>query len=369
MIYIIISNIGLALITLVMYIRYSHFRISSNLKIRELDKKLKAKKEELKTLDKSLRAEIKEESGQVKSLLREVEQARKERQEEIEMRLEAEKQIELAVQKIEEVQARVDDWRVIQDETLQSSRESFLRFGDDLLAKISSSTKRESDESRHFIEENMRGLQKYISGIEAKIKEFQDISRQASKNVEKKQLAKGVKSEESDAEVGAKPAAKTGGLDEVAKKSLQDVVSLMEVSEMKHLKDYVLAQKLDEKKAKYMLCELAYVKDDIAYLIDFKSNRYFKDYESMSEEDKKKNLPAFKKKIDKYIAYISNPKYSALTVKLLKALNFKFKQTKTIFALRNYDDLSFMDDLKYREKCEELKIEVRDVNGVNDLVL
>lgn len=393
MIYIIISNIGLALITIVMYIRYSHFRISSTGAIKTLEKKLKKRKEDSKNLEKELREQIKKENDEVKSLLRELESSRAERQEEIRLRLEAEKQIELASQKILEVQSRVDDWKMVQDNALKNSQEAIFQFGNELINKLSSDNKRESDENRHFIEQNMISLHKDIISIEDKVEDFKKkISAIKIDNLDKTEKTESkIKSQETNdkqnnneiddeieisdlapkEEKKVEPEQVPAGvkLDEVAKKSLEDVVSLIEVSGLEHNKDYVLASKLDVKKAKFMLCDLIFVSEKIAYFIDFKADRYFKEYEKLPESEKDKALPIFKKKINKYLAYISNEKYKNLISKLSKALKLDYENVKIIFAVRNRDDLTLMKDLKYYEKCDELNIELKDVNGVNDLVL
>ncbi len=373
MIYIIISNIGLALITIVMYIRYSHFRISSSLKIRELDKALKAKKEEKKALEESLRAELKVENDQVKSLLREIEQSRKERQEEIKLRLTAEKQIEIANQKIVEVQNRVKDWQVIQNDTLKNSKEAIFKFGEEMLQKLSSTHKRENDEHRHFIEQNMQDLHKDIVGVQSKVEEFREkiaeIKIPTIPQIQNMEMAKNSFGEVEKTQTEQLPKSSTMQLDEVAKKSLEDVVSLIEVSGLKHFKDYLLSTKLDQNKAKYMLCDLVLIKEKIAYFVDFKADKYFKEYEKLSEDEKEKSLPAFKQKIDKYLNYISNPKYKALIEKLVKALKMDFTEIKIIFAVRNRDDLTVMKELKYLDKASKIQIEIFDVNNINDLVL
>lgn len=374
MIYVIISNIGLALITIVMYIRYSHFRISSSLKIRELDKGLKAKKEEKKALEESLRAELKTENEQVKSLLREIEQSRKERQEEIKLRLTAEKQIEIANQKIIEVQNRVKDWQIVQSDTLKSSKEAIFKFGEEMLQKLSSTHKRENDEHRHFIEQNMQDLHKDIIGVQNKVEEFREKISEIKistipQNVQNSSAVQNSFNQSQKVQNQQLPKSSAIELDEVAKKSLEDVISLIEVSGLKHFKDYLLSTKLDQNKAKYMLCDLVLIKEKTAYFIDFKADKYFKEYEKLSEDEKENSLPAFKQKIDKYLAYISNPKYKDLIEKLLKALKMDFTEIKIVFAVRNRDDLTVMKELKYFDKASKIQIEIFDVNGINDLVL
>lgn len=152
MIYIIISNIGLALITILMYIRYSHFRISSSLKIRDLEKSLKSEIETKNRIEEKLNSDLKKEIEQVKSLLRELEESRKERQEEIRLRLEAEKQIDLANQKIEDVKVRIKDWETIQLATLKDSKQSIIDVGSDLFEKISQNNIKESKQNQELVD-------------------------------------------------------------------------------------------------------------------------------------------------------------------------------------------------------------------------
>jgi hypothetical protein len=368
MIYIIISNIGLALITIVMYIRYSHFQISSRAKIRELDKALKDKKQQKNEMEKELRAEIKSETEQVKSLLRELEVARKERQDEIKLRLQAQNQIDLAMQKINDVQSRVNEWKVVQDNALKSSQSTIMRFGDDLMQKINKGQKRENDESRFFIEQNMKGLQKEIFGIEGKIDEFkQKLSESSVVNkvsvVQEKKAPISIHKDPQEQEV------KRVKIDEVARKSLNDVVSLIKVSGMKHLKDYVLATVLDEEKAKFMLCDLVLIRDKVAYFVDFKADRYFSEFEKLPQDKKEAATPLLKQKLDKYFAYISNPKYRSLIEKLLASFKIDYSEIKIIFAARKMDDLKLLEKMKYYDKAKISNIEILDVNGVNDLIL
>lgn len=385
MVYIIISNIGLALITIVMYIRYSHFRISSTLKIRELNKSLKAEKQAKKTLESQLRGEIKEESTQVKDALRDLEQARKERQEEIRLRLMAEKKIELATQKIKETESRVKEWQIIQDNALRTSQKNMSNINQELLKHLNATHKRETDESRYFIEQNMGDLRQNINNIERQLQEIRKNStpeqiegiKPAAKDPEPQKQPPKEEPEDSilkEAHIEEEPKEEEKLLqnlqiDEVAKKSLDDVVSLIEASDLTHLKDYILAAKLDENKAKFMLCDLVLLRDEAAYFIDFKADRFFKEVENLNETQMQTAIPVFQKRIDKYLAYISNPKYRALIEKLIKALKINYKDVKIIFAVRNRNDSILMRDLKYSEKAQKLNIEIFDVNQVNDLIL
>lgn len=357
MIYIIISNIGLAIMTIVMFLRYSHFRISSNLKIRDLEKNLQAQKDAATKLEEKLRAEAKSESDQVKKVLRELEQSRKERQEEIRLRLEAEKEIELALQKMQEIQARMNDWKRLQDAAAVDSKETILKIGNDLFAKISKNYKEEAQESKSAIDKTAKNVYTYLENIAKTVETLRIAGKDAGAKVEK------AVSSVSNSMVKAAPIQ----LDDDTKKAINEVVSLAKVSGLEENKNYIVAANLDENKSKFMLCDLAILSDKILYLVDFKAIRYFKSYDKA--KDKKAALTLLKPSLDKYIDYISNSKYKSAIEKLVAGMKMKYSDVKIVFAVRNHDDTVVIKDIKYNEKISKLKLTVLDVNGVNDLIL
>ena len=159
-------------------------------------------------------------------------------------------------------------------------------------------------------------------------------------------------------------------MDEVAQKAMRNVVSLIEASGLEHMKDYIEASKLDETKAKYMLCDLFLLVNKSGYFIDFKADKYFDDFSKRDpKSDEKVEIEALKKRLDKYLAYISNPKYSSLIKKLLTALRIQPEKTKVVFAVRNYEDVHLLDKIGYSKKIEEKGVVIMDVNGINDLIL
>ncbi len=359
MIYIIISNVGFALVTLWIYFRYSHFRISSSVRIRDLKKKIEDAAVEKEHLAQAMKAEIKVENDQVKKLLRDLESFRKEKEEELRLRLEAEKQIELALQKTGEVEKRLGDWKMIQDAAISDSKDAIFKVGADLYQKMTKSYKDDSLESRETIERNMKNVYTHLENIAKDVEEFKKRSLVANDKIS--QVASSVGPSITKAA--------TVQLDELTKRKLGNVSSLMKDSGFIINKDYIIAAELDEQKAGLMLCDLVFVRDQTIYFIDFKSIRYFEEYEKAKKTNKDAALAIIQQRLDKYIAYVSNPKYSATIQKLASEFKMKFSKIKIVIALASRDDLAVMKEIKYLEKTQNAKVDVMDVDAVGDLAL
>ena len=99
MIYIIISNVGMALMMIIVYLRYSRFRLKTSVEITSLRQKLDKEVGERRDVENQLLTEKKTDSDKIEKLLQEVTDLRKEKEGEIRLRIEAEKQIELALHK------------------------------------------------------------------------------------------------------------------------------------------------------------------------------------------------------------------------------------------------------------------------------
>jgi hypothetical protein len=119
MIYIIISNVGMALMMIIVYLRYSRFRLKTSAEIKSLRQKLDKEVDERRDVENRLLTEKKTDSDKIEKLLQEVTDLRKEKEGEIRLRIEAEKQIEFALHKTDEVQKRMKDWSVVQDAVMR----------------------------------------------------------------------------------------------------------------------------------------------------------------------------------------------------------------------------------------------------------
>lgn len=396
--------------TILVYMRYSQFRVSYGNKIKELNKDLKLTKSQKEEIESRLGGDYKKENEQVKGLLRELEQSRKERQGEVVKRMEAEKEIDLSKEKIMQVQKRVEDWKRMQESAINDSKDLIMNFGNDLINKIHKTHMEEEDRTRNFFEENVKSIEnnvntlhREIGGIDSRIIDFRKKVSQAITSSQKKAAAESAtvkvsseqkqqptkakdnasqtKSDNNNGQVGQDQqkvevdvaeveAPKSVKLDKIALKALKDVVSLAEASGLEHMKDYIVANELEGDNAKYMLCDLFLFIGDVCYVVDFKADRFFVDYHSQLKEGKEKEATStLKSRFDKYLSYIGNPKYLSLVNKFIEIMNIEPGDLKLVCALKSYDDLRVVEKIGYNPKLDELNIELMDVNGVNDLIL
>ncbi len=372
MIYIIISNVGFALMMLIVYFRYSHFRISTSLKIRDLRRKIEDAAVEKEQIAQALKAEVKLENEQVKKLLRDLDSFRKEKAEEMRLRLEAEKQIELAFQKTEEVEKRLNDWKKIQEAATVDSKNAMFKVGAEIYQKMAKSHRDESEQSREAIERNMKNVFSHLENISKDVEEFK--KRTAKIDLLAQQMHNSaVNDKAQNNAIAAQPApAKPAPqiiLDEFTKRKLTNVASLMKDSGFKINKDYVLAENLDAEKLRLMLCDLIFLRDGTIHFIDFKAMRYLQEYDKTKATNKDVAVASIAPRLDKYLAYLSNPKYSAALQKLMAELGIKFSKIKIVFAVATRDDVANLKELKYFEKIQNAKIDIMDVDAVSDLAL
>ncbi len=335
MIYIIISNIGLALMMLIVYMRYSKFRITSGSEIKELRKKLDAANEERKAIEGSLLTGTKSESEKVEKLLREIDEARKEKEGEIKLRLEAEKQVELALQKIEEIQKRMRDWRVVQDAVMKDSKDAIMKVGNDLFKKLSDSYKTEVETNKNL-----------IGRIAKSISEFGEKFHHTS-----------LPQNSSNA---AKPSAPT--LSAIADNKLAlDLVNIMKASGHMVNKNYFVPANFDEQKARLFFCEVAFVGDDILYVMDFKACRFL-EQKNMAADSRKQAL-------DKYLSYLKNPKYLESILKVMATTQAKFSEKRIIMVVPKKEDLQILKEIGIYQKAEQAKIEINEFDQINNIVI
>jgi hypothetical protein len=364
MIYIIISNIGLALMMLIIYFRYSHFRITSTFKIRDLEKRLNREITDKESISTSLTGEVKTEVEQVKQLLHAIDKMRKEKEEEARLRLEAEKQIELALQKTQEIQKRMADWKTVQDAAMQDAKNAILQVGGDLFTKLSQNHKTETAESRSVIEQTVKSVYGYLDNISKNVESFKQKSDQVSAK-----LDRAVSSAGSTMVRAAEVAGSGAVADSVTQKILIEVIKNIKISGHEVNKKYFAVETLDAPKAKIMLADLVFFKDDILYIFDFKSIHYFQEYDKAKTANKDSAADVLKKKLNKYIAYISNPKYSEAICKIGAALKIKFTGSKAVFVVNSKDDIKTLKEIKYFELAQKAGLEIYNLDEVNDLIL
>ncbi|HLD76596.1 MAG TPA: hypothetical protein VI861_00530, partial [Rickettsiales bacterium] len=240
-----------------------------------------------------------------------------------------------------------------QDAAARESKEAIVKIGDEIFTKISRNYKDEVAQSKNTIDlatKNITEKLENVSNALAKLKKSDGIF--AAQDV-------------SDiAAEASKPAIVN---DDTIKKAVNDVASLAEVSGFKIGENYIISSRLDQDKAKFMLCDIALLINKTLYLIDFKAIRYLKHYDEA--KDKTKALTSLKPNLDKYLSYISNPKYQAAVKKIVTELKINFAEMQVVFGVRNQDDMKIIKDVQYNDKISKLGLKLLDINAVNDLIL
>lgn len=342
--------VGFALMTLVIYFRYSKFRISSAFQIRDLRKKLDTETEERKVIENNLLVATENSNQKTEALLRELNSLRREKESEANLRFEAEKQIELALQRTEEIQKRMQDWRVVQDAVMKDSKDAIVKLGNDLFKKMSDNYKVEAETSRNLIGRIPQGVAELLEKNPSAKKSSAATAPKAETHVL-----------DSDASHSS--------TDDIVKKLTSDLHNTMKANGHFVNKNYFLPSNFDAEKAKSFLCEISYIKEDRLYIMDFKACRYLEEYKNLKAKNSSESEAVLKQKIDKYIAYLSNQKYRESILKVMASTKAKFAGEIMIVAVSSKEDLKILKELRYYEQFRKLDFEVMDFDEVNSMVL
>ncbi len=226
----------------------------------------------------------------IDSLLADVDSLRKEKDEELKMRLEAEKQIDLALQKTKDVQRRIDDWKIIQEANLQDATDSIVKVGNDLYDRLIVNHKAESETIRNKVDDTVKNIYDYLEKI---VKQVQFLNVH---NID-----------------GHKAVSVAIGMNSEAININHQSRNLEDILKSAHLQpaiDYFMHHNLPDEVKKSVLCETMIALDkSSSIIVDIKSAKYFLELfsgRSRQEADVEVN---FKQKIDRYLAYLTNPKY------------------------------------------------------------
>lgn len=340
MIYIISSNIGLALMMIIVYARYSKFRLSSSAEIRELQKSLEVEIAEKKSLQEKLLIETKVEGEKVEALLHEIDELRKNKENEVKLRLAAEKQIELALQKTDEIQKRMHDWAVVQDAVMKDSKDAIIKVGNELFKKLNDSYKVEVETNKNLLGKFSKNISEFFEKSVANI---------AAKSAGTTEVPT------------RKSASYTQGSS--ASKLVAKLVETMQANSWSVNKEYFLPVNFDEQKAKLFFCEVAFVSLDKLYIVDCKASHYLEEYQHSRDEK------LLKQKLDRYLDYLSNHKYLDSILKVLSTAEVKFDSSGIVVALASKDEIKILKDLGYYDKTRKIASEILDFDAVNNLVL
>ncbi len=329
---------------IIVYARYSKFRISSSKEIAELHKKVSYEIDQKKAVQEKLLLDTKTDGEKIEALLREIDELRKEKEGEVKLRLEAQKQIELAMQRTDEIQKRMHDWSVVQDAVMKDSKDAIIKVGNELFKKLNDSYKNEVETNKNLLGKFSKNISDFFEKSVAAVA-TKPVANEATIHAQK------ITGRDAKSTQASSP------------KLVSDLVETMKANGWLANKEYFLPTNFDAQKAKLFFCEVAFVSLDKLYIIDFKGSHYLEEYSHSKDEN------ILKQKLDRYLDYLANPKYLDSILRVMATTNAKFDRSGIVVALGSKDELKILKDLNYYEKARKVVSEILDLNGVNNLVL
>ncbi len=341
----------MALMMIVLYFRYSHFRITSNNEIKALRKKFDDQNDALRVADQKLVEVTKNDTQKIQDLLSEIDELRKDKENEIKLRLAAEKQIALTLQNMENLEKRMEDWRATQDAVMRDSKEAIVKVGNDLFKKLNQSY-------NQSIETNKNILGRFAQNIGSFFAKNSPPQQNNSPKIESKNTVQ-----------EPKKIAKFNFEGTGLTKIVDDLIETMKAVGMLANKDYFQAKNLDSELAKMMLCEMAVVKNHNLYLLDFKLSEALAEYQEqkLSKPDQAKNDLA--SKLDAYLNYLVDPNYLNSVAKSLSKSNAEFKKTKVVIAVNSAAEINSIKEIEAYEKIQKNGLELMETKDINNIIL
>lgn len=383
---------------LIVFLRYSHFRLNYK---KELEKQKKIYDQQIAELKKtevvvdteSLNAEIQKNEN----LVREMQEIERQRDSESKLRISAEKQIEATNKKMQELQKRIEDWSVIQDSILNDTRDTIVKIGNDLFKKLNDSYKQEAltnrnligrvsktqDEQKEFFNQFGQNISQQIAGFQQKLTSSIVVNHSNASNnnptsnnsananaVDNNPALANNQSSATLAPAQNSPVTKGDNVvDGKTKKILEDIVETMNAAGRLSNKDYFLASNFDEQRAKMMLCELVFVGSDRCYIVDFKAIKIFIEYEKLLPTNPKQAQDFLKDKFAKYLAYLANPKYIESIAKVLQSARVAKEKNTIILTLSSKKEIGIIKDLGIYDQVKKFNIEVMDFDLIVNVVI
>jgi hypothetical protein len=343
MIYLIIGYVVALALVILLYFRYSEFRVKAANESKTISEKYEAELVDLREANNKYLQDLQAQTKRANDVLQEMNDLRKEKENETKLRLNTEKQVELTMQKTKDIEKRIQDWHDAQDAIIDDSMQAILQVGNDLFRKLNESFKEETQNSRNLIGKFTQDLKEFLQA-----NNFEKPSSQsASSNV-------------SDVLPTQNKTIST---------QLEKLINISKSLALNSAKDFFIKENFDESKKPFMLCEYALIKDREVYLIDFKALNYLNEYEKISKKDKDLATKTLKQRLDKYFLYLTNAKYQQSILKILPSRNVAKKPVKLVFLLEDAKDLELIKNLGYLQKAQNSNIAVFDSNHINDILL
>jgi hypothetical protein len=237
-------------------------------------------------------------------LLLKIENLHQEKEKESQLRLQAEKQIELALQKTGEVEKKVEDWQAIQEANLKDATEAMAQISEDLYKKLEETYKTENDALIEQLDDSVRDIYDYLERITLHLKAISPNSQLDDENMDDAEDTK------SDDSLHLNSKSSLPQLNNDFNKSLED---LLQSADLAPGSDYFMKYDLPEVVRKSVPCDSFIVlSEESAIIVDLKSAKFFSDLflSKENDQDSKEDAEAkFKQQINRYLNYLTSLKY------------------------------------------------------------
>jgi hypothetical protein len=345
MVYIIISNIGMAIMMLYVYFRYSHFRINSNKENKDLRAKLDAQTTELRSFDAKLLSSIKGYQDRVEGLLIEVGKVRQEKEKEMELRSEFEKKYEILNQKNNDYESVHSEITNAILNIVNDTHETAKNLGKDLYEKISDTYKKEAKENQNLISKVNQNVADFVT-------KFNSMQGQVIKEKEDYKFHELFQPANS----------------EIAKNLILEIANSIKNKGFLINKNFFMPENFDEQKSKLMLCEIAFVKNNTLFILDFKGTNYIFEYFANRAKNDKMAEENFNIKFKRYLMLLGNARYSELINRAINSENSDYNSHKIIVIVPTKNEIKLLKDLQYYEKMRQLNFDICDIEDLNKII-
>jgi cell division protein FtsL len=276
-------------------------------------------------------------SEEVKIILTQLERANKEKEAEIKLRNEAEKEVVLTIQKTEDLEKRMSDWKIAQDSAMQDAQKTIAEMIDILYQKIS------------FDHSKTQELVERIFTQTTKIKSDDDLADNMSNHPTKP-------------DKNINEVKKYNHLSEL-KNNLKKALSTTKLTAKK---DYFIQEFFSDKFAKLFYCDIALFHDSQIYFFDLKFIDIFAHFKSSANTSKPDKVII--SKLDKYCDYLSDPKYHKAITTALKSLMTDFQEGEIVMVVNDESDIEWMNKNNLSDKFEDANIKIATFSELIELI-
>ncbi len=363
-----VSTFFFAALAAVFLTKYLSVKKNLEKQLEELEQRNKEYLRDNEAAQNQMRQNIASDNKKIEALLNEISTIRKEKEDEIKLRMESEKQVAIAIHKTEDLQSRMNDWKIAQDAAMADAQDTMKEISQNLFTQITNLVSQKEDDNLTQNTKNFEEIKASILNLSKSLEEQKNRNVEAIKNSLSTQITNQEsqdKSTTTEAE-NTKPISEEKTVD-ISKKLLADLINSMNQSGHTNGKDYFLNNSFDGDKAKLFLCETAFLQDNHFYFFDFKACNFINDYNNSSDKDTA--LKPLTSKLDKYLSYLSNPKYRGAISKVLETKKITFLSEDLVFVVPNESDIDLLEQTGYLGKFEDANVKIASFNDLIEITL